>query len=356
MDLHSVLSHFQLPSPVTTITPLAHGRINDTYRVECENGTVLGLQLINHRVFPRVDDLMHNLVAVSHHIQTHEHTLAPLIFLPTLTGEYYYFTHHHYYRVFVWITDTTTYETAPDLTLVKAVGQAVGEFQHSLISFPIAHLKPVLPDFHHTVKRLTDFKQAIAQGDRARLEECHAVICSLLHRESYACRVVDAIAAGEIPLRVTHNDTKLNNFLIDPHTHHVRALIDWDTITPGSVLYDVGDALRSLGNTASEDTLDLSQVQFDSHVFQAFMEGFLKVMGPYLSAQEKALLAFAPLLITYELTLRFLGDYCSGDTYFKIQHPHHNYERAMVQFTLLQSIESQLPQLEVIISDLLSAL
>lgn len=355
MDLYSVLSQFQLPAPVITITPLAHGRINDTYRVECENGTVFGLQLINHRVFPQVDDLMHNLVAVSQHIQTHEHTLAPLVFLPTLTGAYYYVAHPHYYRVFLWIADTITYETAPDLTLVRAIGQAVGEFQYSLISFPIEYLKPVLPDFHHTLKRLTVFKQAIAHGDRARLEECHAIICSLLHRETYASRVVDAIATGEIPLRVTHNDTKLNNFLIDQQTQHVRALIDWDTITPGSVLYDVGDALRSLGNTASEDTLDLSTVHFDTQVFKALMEGFLKVMGRYLSAQEKALLAFAPLLITYELTLRFLGDYCMGDTYFKIQHPHHNYERALVQLTLLQSIESQLPQLEVIVNEVLSA-
>jgi len=356
MDLQSVVSHFQLPSPVTRVTPLAHGRINDTYRVECLSGEIYGLQLINHRVFPRVHDLMDNLVAVSRHIQSHDHTLEPLIFLPTLMGEYVYHEQVHYYRMFQWISHTTTIETAPSLAIVRSVGQAVGEFQHALVTFPIDQLKPVLPDFHHTVKRLKDFKEAIAHGDPIRLEECHSVICSLLHREPYAQRVVDAITTGEIPLRVTHNDTKLSNFLIDQHTQHVRALIDWDTITPGSVLYDVGDALRSLGNTASEDTTDLATVQFDVAVFKAFMEGFLGVMGAYLSPQEKKLLAFSPVLITYELTMRFLGDYCVGDTYFKIHHPHHNYERAMVQFTLLQSIESQLPQLEAIVSDLLVSL
>lgn len=357
MDIHHVISQFQLPSPVTSVTPLHHGRIHATYQVQLSDGASYGLQVINHHVFPDVAALMHNLVQVSLHIQHHPSaSLEPLLFINTHEGAYYVQDGSHYVRMFRWMDDTVTLETVSSSTNVVAVGQAVGNFQASLIDFQVDTLRPVLPDFHHTGKRFAEFQHATRNGLPERVEESHALICRLLHCENYTHRVVDGLANGTIPYRVTHNDTKLNNFLWDADLTRVRALVDWDTITSGSVLYDVGDALRSLCNTASEDTLDLSTVRFDVSIFESFMQGFLRVMGAYLSAKEKELLAFSPVLITYELTMRFLGDYCLGDSYFKTQRPHQNYERAMVQWTLLQSIEAQLPQLEAIVQRLLTTL
>lgn len=354
MNLIAVLSQFDLPAAVLGCEVIHHGHIHDTHRIELRDGQCYILQAMNTTIFTQPHALMANVVAISHHlISTLPTPMQPIEYIASLHSSYVVEYEGTMYRLMRSIEPSVTYQHAPSLDHINACGRAVGTFQKALADFNASTLVEVLPHFHHTVSRYHAFEKAVQTGDSLRLAHAHGLICRLKHRQQYARLIVDALASGRVLLRVTHNDTKLNNFLFDPNTCTVKAIIDWDTIMPGSILYDVGDALRAMGNTIAEDQTNGSKAQFSLAVFSSFLSGFLAIMKSELTAGERELLAMAPLVITYELALRFLSDYLTGDTYFAADYDTHNYDRASVQLQLLESMEQQQPAMKRIVADLL---
>ena len=227
--------------------------------------------------------------------------------------------------------------------------RAFGRFQKMLSDYPANELYDTIPLFHNTVKRFADFKEAVANDLAGRKANVEAEINFVLAREADAAVVVDAIANGSVPLRVTHNDTKLNNVLFDAETGKGLCVIDLDTVMPGSLLYDYGDSLRFGASTGAEDEVDLDKISFDLELFEAYTKGFIEEVGDTLTPMEIELLPFSAKLLTYECGMRFLGDYLNGDTYFKIHRENHNLDRARTQFKLVADIESKMDEMKKIV-------
>jgi thiamine kinase-like enzyme len=226
------------------------------------------------------------------------------------------------------------------------VARAFGRFQRQLVDFTSEELHVTIPNFHNTPWRLENFQRAIEEGISSRLELARREIDFLLDRKGEVRRFVDLQQQGLIPQRVTHNDTKLDNVLIDDHTQQAVCVIDLDTVMPGLALYDFGDSVRSATNPAAEDEPDLTQVQFNFSVSRLLVQGYLAEMGSLLTQAELNNLAFAGWLITYEQALRFLGDYLTGDTYYKISRPSQNLDRARTQIKLIEGMEAHYEAME----------
>ena len=234
--------------------------------------------------------------------------------------------------------------------MFAASAHAFGKFQRLLSDFPAETLHEVIPRFHDTSDRLRQFREALARDEKGRAASVQEEIAFAL---SYADRVgviTDAIADGSVPLRVTHNDTKLNNVMLDEETHEGVCVIDLDTVMPGSLLYDFGDALRFGASTGAEDEIDLSKIEFDLTYFEAFTEAFLAEMGSDMTSRERELLPFSAQLMTLECGMRFLTDYLNGDTYFRIHREHHNLDRCRTQFKLVADIEKKLTAMAEIVA------
>lgn len=232
-------------------------------------------------------------------------------------------------------------------------GVAFGKFQKLLADFPADSLYETIPDFHNTEKRYrTEFLPAVENNLSGRKNTCLGEIEFVKAREEYCSRFVNMIAQGKLPLRVTHNDTKLNNVLFDEKTDKAICVIDLDTIMPGLALYDFGDSIRFGANTASEDEKDLSRVSVNLEYFEAYAKGFLSEVGSDFVQAEIDNLAFASILMTFECGMRFLTDYLNGDIYFKTAYPEHNLVRAKDQFTLVADMEKHLDEMEEIIKNL----
>ena len=233
---------------------------------------------------------------------------------------------------------TKTIESSKTPEDLYEAGVGFGHFQKLLADFPVEKLHETIKDFHHTPKRIEALRQAIREDKAGRAGSVRAEIDFALENASWAGSVVQGMEEGRIPVRVTHNDTKINNILFDQDTGKALCVIDLDTVMPGSMLYDFGDALRIGGSTAAEDEVELEKVQFDERAFEAFARGYLSEMGEALTEEELALLPLSVKLMTYECGIRFLTDYLNGDTYFKIHREHHNLDRARNQFKLVADI------------------
>jgi Ser/Thr protein kinase RdoA (MazF antagonist) len=233
-----------------------------------------------------------------------------------------------------------------------AAAKSFGAFQSLLADLPGGRLHETIPDFHHTPARFARFQQALAQDAHGRAAAAVPEIAFALARAHEVSVVVDALRDGTLPERVTHNDTKLNNVLLDDITQEGVCVIDLDTVMPGSVLYDFGDLVRTSTSPAAEDEIDLTKVQMQLPMFAALVKGYLESAGGFLTPKEKELLPFAGKLITFEIGLRFLTDWLEGDTYFKIKRPTHNLDRARTQFKLVESIEAQLPAMQALVANL----
>ncbi len=325
------------------VKPHGNGHINDTYITE--DGEYI-LQRINTSVFTDPKGLTDNVVLITGYLKTwlsahggdpERETLTPIPapdnkwFVKTEEGEYY--------RVYKTIADTLSYDSAtPELLYQAAKG--FGRFQKMLAGFPADRLCETIPNFHNTRARFETFRKAVQEDSYGRLASAQAEVDFCMARERDTGILVDAIAEGKLPLRVTHNDTKLNNVMMDKNTGLAVCVIDMDTVMPGSVLYDYGDALRFGASTAAEDEKDLSKVHFDLTLFRMFTRGFLEEVGDTLTSAEIAWLPFSVRLITLECGMRFLTDYLSGDTYFKTAYPTHNLDRCRTQFKLVSEMES----------------
>ena len=341
VNLNHVLRQFDLPE---SIAPYGNGHINDTYCVEAPRYI---LQRINTNIFKDPDGLMENIENVTAFLRKKIESAGgnpdreTLTVIKTLDGKNYYkYDDNNVFRLYLFIEDTKTIENDKTYDDLYEAGIGFGRFQKMLEDFPVEILHETIPNFHHTPKRVEALKQAIAENKAGRKDSVQEEIAFALEKAAFADKVINGIAEGKIPMRVTHNDTKINNILFDAETGKAVSVIDLDTVMPGSMLYDFGDALRMGGSTGAEDETDLSKVNFDAKAFECFAKGFLSEMKDSLTDEELALLPFSVKLMTYECGIRFLTDYLNGDTYFKIHREHHNLDRARNQFKLVADLEN----------------
>ena len=249
------------------------------------------------------------------------------------------------------IPDTMSYDLAENAEMFRSSGAAFGKFMADLSDFPAETLHEVIPDFHNTKKRLDTLFAHIAEDPCGRAAEVQDEIAYLTEVREKAAELSVRFANGEFPVRVTHNDTKSNNVLFDKETKMPLVVIDLDTVMPGMAMYDFADAVRFIANTAAEDEPDVSKVHFDTEKFRAFCKGFLGAVGKSLTQSERDSLVLAAFSITIELASRFLDDYLTGDTYFKINYPLHNLDRTRCQLALAKDIIRKQDELERIVAE-----
>lgn len=351
-DLQEILKQYGVSAPAL---PFGNGHINNTYLV---NSTPrLTLQRINTNVFRKPEEVMENIEAVTSFLREkiermgEDPSRRTLRVVRTLDGSLFYRTPEgDAYRMYEYVEDTVTPEEAPSPTAFAESARAFGAFQNLLSDFPAERLHETIPHFHDTPDRYRQFREALSEDRAHRAGTVQEEIDFVLSHEKYASVITDAIADGTVPLRVTHNDTKLNNVLLDKTTLKGICVIDLDTVMPGSLLYDFGDALRFGASTAAEDEQDLSRVHFDPEKFEIFTAAFLGEVGGRLTPRERELLPMSVLLMTLECGSRFLADHLNGDVYFRIHRENQNLDRARTQFRLVAEIEQCLPQLAEIVA------
>ena len=348
-EYKNIAEQFALCGEVQAIEPYGEGHINLTLLVTTDKKRYI-MQKMNTRVFKDPVSLMNSICGVTEHLNARG--VESLRVVPTKNGAQF-LQGDECYRVYDFIENTVTYQTASNKEVFKNSGKAFGEFQNYLAEFDASKLAETIKDFHHTPKRFANFEKALNEDEFDRAKECEKEIAFVLERKDTFSKVVDGLADGSIPLRVTHNDTKLNNILMDAETGKARAVIDLDTIMPGSMLYDFGDSIRFGASTAAEDEKDLSKVHFDIELFKAYAEGYCGAVKSSITAKEASLLGYGAYLMTMECGMRFLTDYLSGDTYFATKYPGHNLVRCRTQFALAKEMEEQMPQMNKIVEDIL---
>ena len=338
--------------------PYGDGHINSTF---VDDDCRYILQKINTSIFPDADGLMGNIQAVTDFVREKVKAAGgdpdreTLTVVPTKCGKSYLTADDgSVWRMYVFIKDSYSVTLSKDTRELYEAGKAFGRFQCMLSDFPAEKLFESIKNFHNTPWRLENLKKAIADDMVGRAKDVREEIEFALSREADAHKVVDGIENGEIQLRVTHNDTKLNNVLFDKATDKGLCVIDLDTVMAGSMLYDFGDTLRSGATTAAEDETNLELVKFDLDAFKAFAEGFLSETLDVLTKKEIELLPFSAKLMTYECGCRFLTDHLNGDTYFKIHREGHNLDRARSQFALVQDIERKLDDMKKIVDEIIA--
>jgi aminoglycoside phosphotransferase (APT) family kinase protein len=328
------------------------GHINDTFAITFDQaGTAVRyiLQRINDRIFKDVPALMDNIQRVTSHAAAKvaasggdDAARRALTLVPARSGgPFHRDGHGGWWRCYLFVEKARTHDLIESPRQAAEAARAFGEFQRLLLDLPGVRLRETIPGFHDTRRRFEDFRRAITNDRRRRAAEARSEIAFALTREALAGVLLDLHARGEIPERITHNDTKLNNVMLDDATHEAVCVIDLDTVMPGLALYDFGDMVRSATNAAAEDERDLAKVAMRMPIYEALVSGYLAAAGGFLNAAERAHLAFAGKLVTFEIGLRFLTDFLEGDVYFKTHRPGHNLDRARNQFALVRSIEAQ---------------
>jgi len=356
-NLQAVLQQFAIGGGFTQFpeaTELTDGHINKTYLLEArgEQTRRFVLQKINTFVFKRPAQLMENIVRVTGYIGQRLAAgefpgQGTLTVFPTLEGAHYYIdVNGGYWRCYNYVENSYSLQAAGSERDAYCAGKAFGAFMCMLDGFPIDQLHETIPDFHNTVKRFEALEAAIAEDAAGRKGEVAAEIAFSRARKADTGKLLALAGTPELPLRVTHNDTKLNNVLFDCATREPVCVVDLDTIMPGLSLYDYGDSLRFLGSTAAEDERDLSKVHFSMPLFKAYTEGYLAAAAAALTQTEKNLLPFSIKLMTYECGMRFLTDYLNGDKYFRIHRPDDNLARCRTQFALVAEIEKLMGEME----------
>lgn len=345
-----IAEQFALEGKVLEICPYGEGHINLTLLVTTDKKRYI-LQKMNTRVFPDSDGLMRNIVGVTEHLKARG--IETLSVVPTKDGKSY-IKGDECYRVYDFIENTITYQTASDINVFRNSGKAFGEFQNYLAEFDASKLTEIIKRFHDTPNRFANFKEALEKDAFNRAKDCKEEIDFILSHESTYSIAMDGLKDGSLPLRVTHNDTKLNNILMDDKSGEARAVIDLDTIMPGSMLFDFGDSIRFGASTAPEDEKDLSKVNFDINLFKAYAEGYCGAVKNSITKREAELLPYGSYLMTIECGMRFLTDYLSGDTYFATKYEGHNLVRCRTQIKLASQMEAQFDKMGKIIEEILA--
>ncbi len=362
-QVESVAREFPLLGQFRAAVPYGSGHINDTFAVTYDQGGTevrYLFQRINDRVFRKVPELMENVQRVTAHASaraaatgTTEASRRALTLIPTRGGAAYQRDGDGgWWRCYVFIEKARTYDVVETPRQARAAAKAFGEFQKLLVDLPGGRLHETIPDFHHTRRRFEAFRAALCADVCQRAEAAKDAVRFALGQEKLVDVLLDLQARGEIPERVTHNDAKFNNVMLDDATLEGICVVDLDTVMPGVALHDFGDLVRSATNSAAEDERDLAKVEARQPIFAALVEGYLDAAGSFLNAAEVAHLAVAGQVITFEIGLRFLTDHLAGDTYFKTKRPGHNLDRALNQFALVRSLEAQRGEFEAIVARL----
>lgn len=359
MEIKTLCEKFKLNGEFVKAKMIPNGIINNTYKVQFDNNgkkTDYIIQKINKFVFKHPDEIMKNIFAISNHlfnkmvenrISTKRNVLQYVVSKDEMA--YYIDEDGEYWRCYKFIDKSVTYDNPDDLKIIEQAGMAFGQFQALLTDFDASSLYESIPDFHETKKRYEAFKNSIDLDLVSRVESVRDEIKYLLDRENTAVSLVEMLNNHQLPLKVTHNDTKCNNVLFDKKTNEALAVIDLDTVMPGIVAYDFGDAIRSIASTTDEDETNLSKVDIDLNKVEAFTKGYLSRTASMLTENEISSLSTGILVITLELASRFLKDYLEGDVYFKINYPTHNLDRARCQIALAKKIEENFSNIQAII-------
>lgn len=350
-DFKDIVRKFQFEGDFLSASAYGTGHIHDTYaplfQVDGDIRRYI-LQRINKHVFRDPEGVMSNVQAVTAHLRRKiiaaggDPQRETLNLIPTLDGNCYYRTDEgDYWRSFSFIEGARTFDAVENLDHVYNTAKAFGNFQNMLSDFPSEKLVETIPNFHHTGMRYQAFLTAVESDVENRTRFCHPEIEFVTQRAAETSILIDMLARGDLPERVAHNDTKFNNVMIDDQTGEGICIIDLDTVMPGLSLYDFGDAIRFMANTAAEDEADLSKVNFDLEVYRGYTRGYLDAAVEILTPREIEQLPFSAILMTLECGMRFLTDHLQGDTYFKIHRQNHNLERCRTQFKLVSDMEEQ---------------
>jgi hypothetical protein len=358
VPLYRILSGYFPEGGVKKIESCGKGHINDTYLVclaEPGGPRQYILQKINRNVFKKPYEVMDNVIKVTEHLRLRigerggDPERETLNLIKNQAGEYSYIDERSdYWRVYNYIDHTVTIESTKDPNLFYRAALAFGDFFRMLEDFPADSLQETIPDFHNTPARYLQLKNAVRQDPKNRVKDVQKELTFVEDRLHELSRLTQMKDSGDLPVRVTHNDTKLNNVLLDASTHEGVCVIDLDTVMPGLCANDFGDSIRFGANTSDEDETDLQKCTVDMSLYRAYTEGFLEKARPVLTKSEIETLPFSAKLITLELGMRFLADHISGDGYFKIHRPGHNLDRARNQFCLALEMEKRMKDMEVI--------
>lgn len=361
-DIRAIAAVFRPDEDILSCAPYGEGHINDTYAVTYKNrgGLVYReiLQRINTHVFSDPDGLMRNICGVTRFLADKIRADGGDPCRETLTVEtisdskpFYTDKNGGCWRMYPFIEGTVSCQKCRSEQDFFECGVSFGNFQRMLSDYPAEKLVETIPDFHNTRKRFETFKNAVHNDINGRVNKAEPEIRFAMEREAEAGSLVSMIESGKIPNRVTHNDTKLNNILLDEKTGRGVCVIDLDTVMPGAACYDFGDCVRFGASTAAEDETDLSKVEMSLPLFKVFTQGYLSVAGSSLTPDEINSLPLGAKLMTFECGVRFLTDFLNGDTYFKISRPNHNLDRCRTQFKLVADMEAKMPQMRAIVNE-----
>lgn len=353
--LEEIISKFNIEGELIEITENKSGNINNTYiaTFKMKDGSIRRflIQKINTTVFTEPYKLMKNIASVTKYLKKQlikekdtKHQILDIVGTKDDKTLCYVYNggERDYYRIYNYIENAITYDCSEDPQIVYNAGRAFGNFQRLLRDFPMSELTETIKDFHSTDKRYQRLIKDIKVDPFGRAMEVAPEIVFILKRENICSKITSVLGTKEVPYRVTHNDTKINNVMMNSDTGDFLAVVDLDTVMPGSLLYDYGDGVRAAASTAKEDETDLSKIGLNLEFFEAYTKGFLSEMAPYITDAELSLMGESIRIITLELAMRFLNDYINGDTYFKIGYEKHNLDRARNQLCLVEDIESKM--------------
>ena len=359
-ELSSVITAFSIEGSPISISPIDSGHINDTYLVTTtpEEAPDYVLQRINHQIFKNIPGLMNNIDVVTRHIRNQlnnisdeHHGMKVLELVPTSEGKLYHTDlKGNFWRMYTHIAGSHSYDMIEDPGLAYEGGRAFGQFQTLTAGIDPDALTVTIPRFHDISWRLEQFDEALKNDTFHRAGALSQEIEFILSRSGTMHAIHELGSKGDLPLRVTHNDTKFNNILFNGENKAI-CIVDLDTVMPGSVLFDFGDAIRTGANTGAEDEANLDRVGIDLQLFSAYSKGFLEEAGSAITRNEIDHLAFSAKFMTFIIGLRFFTDHINGDSYYKIQFPGHNLRRARTQFKLLESMEQEFEKMRKIIHD-----
>ena len=349
-QLHqTVLAKFQLDTPAVSCDRYGFGHINETYLVVTVSAHRYILQKINNFVFQNVTALMENISAVTSFLRTQESDSRRVLqLIPTLCGKTYLEENGSYWRIYDFVEDSICLQLPETSDDFYESAVAFGQFQQMLRDFPAHTLHETIPNFHNTPDRYRQFHEALQRDSMGRASQVAKEIEFALAHEAEAASLVSLLEQGKLPLRVTHNDTKLNNVMLDSATRKALCVIDLDTVMPGLSAYDFGDSIRFGAATAPEDETDLSKMEMSLELFRVYAKGFLSAC-PGLTQTERDALPMGAKLMTLECGVRFLTDYLNGDKYFSIHRENHNLDRCRTQFKLVADMETKWDQMQQII-------
>lgn len=359
--MQNILKSYHFYEEIENVERFGNGHINKTFLVTTKSEKFI-VQQINTKVFKNPIQVMENIELVTNYIrevaccEDCDPSRAALEIVNTIDGKTYTTWDDTFWRCYKYVVGAKTYEIIEHPRMFYEVGIAIGVFQRQLNKFPIEKLHITIPDFHNTPVRYKKFIEVAKKDEFHRGIDAFNEVKFVIDRRNGMSKIVDLIEKKEIPIRVTHNDTKLNNIMIDEITKKAICVIDLDTVMPGSVLYDFGDAIRVGASTAVEDEPDLNKVNLDIELFKAFTQGFLEKTHDILTEKEIENLVEGARIITLECGMRFLTDYLEKDVYFKTNYPTHNLVRARTQFKLVKEIEKNYDILENIVKDILKGL